>query len=170
MAVPGLLTMPRLIRPYIPLLVRCQVALRQSGEMWIINVIVEWKGVRGRGLGELLKIKLAYIALMLGCEVKDLRLDHNPALGAREKVFRKGVHVGYRPDANDPDHLMYREKHAHDVKTRLRGDHGQFSDIALIKRERRRTRKKKLKPKRKWALKRKIPSRPFRRLGYETSR
>ena len=52
----------------------------------------------------------------------------------------------YIPDANDPEHLFYRPHGAqfagsHDVKTRIRGDHGQFSDLALIKRERRRQKK-----------------------------
>jgi hypothetical protein len=144
--------MPRLLRPHIPLMVRCQVALKQSGEMWIEDYIREWKEKRIvlGGLGELLELKLEYIALMLRCERKDLRLDHNPALGAREKVFRKGVHVGYRPDANDPDHLIYREKHAHHIKTNVRGDGAQHPDRVLIKRERKRLNKTKKKKRHKW--------------------
>lgn len=164
--------MPRLLRPHIPLEVRCRVALRQGGEMWIDNVIIEWKGVRGLGLGELLKIKLEQFAILLACEAKDLRLDHNPALGAREKVFRKGVHVGYRPDANDPDYLVYREKHAHHIKTNVRGDGAQHPDRVLIKRERKRANKTVKKKRHKWRTsdsgvktrnpKRKWASRPLR--------
>jgi hypothetical protein len=66
----------------------------------------------------------------------------------------------YEPDANDPEYLVYRPhgaQHAgsHDVKTRIRGEHGQFSDIAMIKRQRRRERPAKRKAK--------IPSRPFQK-------
>lgn len=141
--------MPRLLRPHIPLETRCQVVLRQLGEMWIEDVISKFrlaanlKGRRNGSLGHLLKTKLAELATLLGCEPKDLRLDHDPALGARAKVFDEetGEHIGYIPDANDPEHLRYRPHGtqfagSHDVKTRIRGDHGQYPDLTLIKRQR----------------------------------
>jgi len=134
--------MPRLLRPVIPTSVRCRVALRQLGEMWPDDVMAANKGRLGALLAEL----LAHLAKLLGCEVKGLHLDHDPALGAREKVFRKGVHVEYMPPANDPDSLMYREANAHRVKTNHIGDHGQHPDRVLIKRQRRR--EKPPKPKR----------------------
>lgn len=128
--------MPRLLRPHIPLEVRCRVALRQLGEMWPDSVLE----VSDQAFGKLLADLLAQLAGLLGCAVTGLHLDHNPALGARAKVIRKGVHVGYRPAANDPEHLLYREKHAHHIKTNVRGDGAQHPDRVLIKRERRRER------------------------------
>lgn len=156
--------MPRLPRPHVPLEVRCRVVLRQLGEMWPEAVIEQHRASRGlawakgsgpsTGLRALLDDRLKTLAELLDCDVTDLRLDHNPALGAREKVIKRGVHVGYVPDANDPAHLIYREKHAHHIKTNVRGDGAQHPDRVLIKRERRRCRKSanKSKPKRKWRV------------------
>ena len=143
--------MPRLLRPHIPLEVRCRVVLRQLGEMWIDDAIGRRKTGAGRFLDEL----LGALADLLRCESKDLRLDHDPALGAREKVFRKGKHVGYIPDANDPEFLIYREKHAHHIKTNVRGEGAQYPDRVLIKRQRRLENPPKPKKKHQWQ------SRPF---------
>lgn len=133
--------MPRLLRPHIPLEVECRVALRQLGEMWPDKVIGEWRyGPRNRARNfTLLRSRLlAQLCQLLNCEPVDLRLDHDPALGAREKVFnRNGKHVGYVPDANDPEYLIYREKHAHHIKTNVRGDGAQHPDRVLIKKNRR---------------------------------
>lgn len=141
--------MPRLLRPYIPLEVRCRVALRQLGELFIDRAIdarrprrdagymVGVVGLSGGGFGAYLDELLGRLAELLACDVKSLALDHDPALGAREKVFRKGEHVGYRPDANDPEYLIYREKHAHHIKTNVRGDGAQHPDRVLIKKNRR---------------------------------
>ena len=143
--------MPRLYRPFIPVEVRCRVVLRQLGEMWPDEVI---NGTRG-SLRVLLDDQLEKLAALLSCAVKDLRLDHDPPLGARPRFISGLGKTRYVPSANDPEHLIYRDKRAHDVKTRIRGEHGQYSDLALIKRERRRQ-KPNNKPKRKWG------SRPLR--------
>lgn len=136
--------MPRLLRPSIPIIVRCRVVLRQLGEMFPDQVIRENmfapRDHRRLSLGRLLAEKLIVFAATLNCEVKDLHLDHDPALAAREKVFKKGKHVGYIPDANDPEYLYYREAAAHRVKTNVRGLHGQHPDRVLIKKQRRRER------------------------------
>ena len=82
------------------------------------------------------------------------QLDHDPSLALRKKQRRwNGMRMvsHYDPPANDPEYLFYRDDHH--TKTFQRGDHGQYSDIVLIKRERRRNRP--AKPKRK------IASRPF---------
>jgi hypothetical protein len=84
------------------------------------------------------------------------QLDHDPPLALRERHRRwtgSRIAAYYDPPANDPEHLFYRDDHR--TKTFLRGDHGQYSDITLIKRERRRNRP--AKPKRK------IPSRQFQK-------
>lgn len=128
--------MPRLLRPYIPLEVRCRVVLRQLGEMWP-DQFFESARLIGWNMRETLDHLLGRLAELLACDVKSLALDHDPALGARRKVFRKGVHVGYVPDANDPEYLIYREKHAHHIKTNVRGDGAQHPDRVLIKKNRR---------------------------------
>ena len=135
----------RLFRPHIPLEIRCRVLLRQIGEMWPDDCLAAARKAKSlsayeNGLKQML-------ADNLGCGTKDLRLDHDPPLGARRKKG-EGKKTVYTPAANDPDHLFYRPHGAqfegsHDIKTRVRGDHGQYSDIALIKRERRRQRKAK---------------------------
>lgn len=148
--------MPKLFRPYVPIAVRCQVAERQA------RMFSPHPGLLVRECGETfgtrLKKLLGFLSACFGCEVKDLRLDHDPPLALRDEVRHGGMTTLYIPDANDPEHLAYRPHGAqfegsHDIKTRVRGDHGQFSDIALIKRQRRRERPPKAK--KKWA------SRPF---------
>lgn len=138
--------MPRLYRPHIPLEVRCLVATRQLEHNDFLLRLVE-ASYEGR-LRNFLDHLLGRLATKFGCKVKDLRLDHDPPLAARPFMHkRKTGTVVYKPDANDPDHLFYRPHGtqfdgSHDVKTRIRGDHGQYSDVALIKRERRRRQKK----------------------------
>jgi hypothetical protein len=137
--------MARLYRPHIPLTIRCEVISRQLFEMG------RPYGFVGSPLpaGHRLKVMLDYFARVTGCDVKDLRLDHDPPLALRPKERRGlGRRTYYVPDANDPKYLKYRPHGAqfdgsHDVKTRIRGEHGQYSDIALIKRERRRQRREK---------------------------
>jgi hypothetical protein len=142
--------MTRLYRPHIPLATKIAVAERQAKEypclLWGHYLVVDWTGNQRRQLESLLSI----LAKAFGCEIKELRLDHDPPLGARPLMHkRKTGTVVYSPDANDPEHLFYRphgtiHANSHDVKTRIRGDHGQFPDVTLIKRERRRQRR--LKP------------------------
>jgi hypothetical protein len=97
---------------------------------------------RNRMLGVFLADLLLRLAAKLGCEADALQLDHDPALAARQFNARTGIYV---PDANDPDHLIYREKHAHLIKTNTRGDGAQHPDRVLIKRERRRRKGKGVK-------------------------
>jgi hypothetical protein len=145
--------MARLFRPTIPVAVKYQVVLRQLGEFFIEDVLMAHRFIprdhRNRSHGRLLSEKLAALAELLKCNISELRLDHDPPLGARQRKG-EGKRTVYKPDANDPEYLRYRPhgaQHAgsHDVKTRIRGDHGQYSDVALIKRERRRNKKVKKK-------------------------
>lgn len=159
------------LRKYIPVEVRCRVILRQLGEMWPDAVIEENRGAHEALLGRLLD----RLAALLDAE--RLHLDHNPPLAARKKVVRHGAVVGCKPDANDPNYLLYREKRSHQVKTNIRGDRGQYPDRVLIKKSRRLEReprkrqnilgpKKRRKPKKqggKWKQQRTTwPKRPFR--------
>lgn len=136
--------MARLLRPHIPLAVRVQVAERQAAnrpnEVWRFYLATGWHPEMHHG--RRLKVLLEALALQFGCVLADLRLDHEPALGARPKVFKRGVHVDYIPAANDPDSLRYRPhgpefEGSHLVKTNTRGDHGQHPDRVLIKKQRR---------------------------------
>lgn len=148
--------MTRLYRPYIPVEVKCRVILRQLGMFpAIIEMLIE-DYRKLRNLGGLLKGRMGDLADLLGCEIAELRLDHDPPLALRPKERRGlGKKTYYVPDANDPEHLVYRPHGAqhegsHDVKTRIRGDHGQHSDLALIRIEKRRAAKKVKKKRRVW--------------------
>lgn len=134
--------MPRLFRPHVPLSVRCAVARRQLRE----------RNSTFKGFGGTLTIMLEQLRTALAesfkCEVKELRLDHDPPLGARPRRRRGlGRKTYYTPDANDPDHLFYRphgpeHEGSHLVKTNVRGDHGQHPDRVLIKKERKLSRRR----------------------------
>lgn len=130
--------MSRLWRPTIPVEIKCQVALLQLGEMFPDDVIK----ANPRRLSRLLLDLKDRIADLLRCAVSDLRLDHDPPLGARRKIMRQGKIVEYEPKANDPNHLRYRPHgpefhHSHLIKTNVRGEHGQHPDRVLIKKARR---------------------------------
>lgn len=97
-----------------------------------------------RRLGAALQTVLNSIAAKIGCAVSELRCDHDPMLRVRTYKPKKGKPVAdwYTPHAHDPAHLRFRAEGAqfdgsHYVKTYLRGDHGQYSDVVLAKRERR---------------------------------
>lgn len=115
--------------------------LRQLGEIFAEDVVEMAK--EQHSLGTIVGEKKAQLASLLGCDVKDLRRDHCPALGAREKVFdRDGKHVEYKPEANDPEFLQFiphgpQFENSHLIKTLIRGKNGQHSDRVLIARNRR---------------------------------
>jgi hypothetical protein len=139
--------MTRLYRPHIPLKVRCQVAARQIGNP-ALAVPPHGTSYRDHLLHQLFVLGAPE---HLNCSVDQMRLDHDPPLAARPR-FRRGLgkKTYYQPPANDPDHLFYRPhgpefEGSHLIKTNVRGDHGQYPDRVLIKRERRRTKPKKRK-------------------------
>lgn len=146
----------RLARPHIPYRVRLQVITRQLKAAGMAE---------GRGKGEKLTSAVPRLLLALfGGE--PCHLDHNPALVNRPFNARTGR---YTPDANDPDFLVYRTKMAHDVKTRIRGDGAQRSDLSQARYLKRvaRNREKKSRAKKRGpipALRNfpKWPSRPLR--------
>lgn len=132
--------MPRLYRPHVPVRVKCLVALKalHFGSQIALSAVDAHDDRLGVYLAEL----LPKVAAEFGCEVQELRLDHDPSLAARSRTaFGKGGKVYYTPDANDPDHLFYRPhgpEHdgSHLIKTNVRGDHGQHPDRVLIKKAR----------------------------------
>ncbi len=172
--------MAKLYRPHIPLSVRCEVAERQM-EKAVKCLPTNEHGIIYRDLPartykmkDRLDAALFHLARILGCEVKDLRLDHDPPLGARPKHRRGlGKKTFYIPDANDPDHLFYRphgpeHEGSHLIKTNVRGDHGQHPDRVLIKKQRRLESPPRAKKTTRLSTSRKIPnahnpwpSRPF---------
>jgi hypothetical protein len=136
----------KLPRPYIPLSVRLAVVTRQCREAGIGVAPTSSK-----------KAELINACLRRLFSDAKVHLDHDPALCNRGLVIAKvskgvGKIVGYEPDANDPDFLIYRIKPNHEIKTRVRGDGAQRSDFAqrrYLKRvAKNRTEKKKFKPRR----------------------
>lgn len=94
-------------RPYIPVPVRVQVAQRQLNEL--VLPVPRLTGERdGSYLGRLLNI------LKAAMRAERLQLDHDPALILR--TYNEVANY-YYPDANDPDHLIYREHEDHQQKT-----------------------------------------------------
>jgi hypothetical protein len=80
------------------------------------------------------------------------------------------VHVGYDPPANSADHLIYLAADDHDIETRVRGLHGQHSDLGIARKNKRIARNRDPKRRRvkikskgfQKGPKRKIQSRGFR--------
>lgn len=146
----------RLFRPYVPLAVRVQVASRQ---LRVIEPSLDWELMQATpSLPDRQRLSLLLGCLFIG---EPCHLDHDPALVNRK--FNKRTKK-YTPDANDPRYLTYRTKAEHDTKTRVRGDHGQHSDLALV-RKRKKLKRKAARPKRKWAPGRKLQSRGFQQRG-----
>jgi hypothetical protein len=107
-------------RPYIPLSVRVQVAERQLRGMfngdqrspiwWALN------RTDGMRLGDRLAVYIEALSEALG---DVLELDHDPALILRQyKVDRRKPEAAwFTPNANDPEHLIYRPLGDHGQKT-----------------------------------------------------
>src|SRR5262245_54563679 len=116
----------RLPRPHISIPTRIKVAQRQlrgfgASEAMLKRATTERQEVY-------LDRLLTCLSLYLGPLFQRLHLDHDPALCNRKfsPVTRK-----YKPAANDPRYLVYRTKVDHDIKTRIRGEGAQLSDLAL---------------------------------------
>lgn len=141
----------RLVRPYVPVAVRCQVAARQLVERGTAFAFAEDLTNRER------------LALMLWLLFQDepRHLDHDPPLMLR--LFNEETGL-YTPDANDPDHLVYRTKDDHRVKTFVRGEGAQLSDAGKRRKEIGRKRKA-TRPKWRWPKGRKLRSRPWASRG-----
>lgn len=80
-----------------------------------------------------------------------VHLDHDPPLVLRPRSVRTGKYV---PDANNPEHLVYRTVVEHHIKTFVHGDGAQLSDAAK--------RRKAIKQKRKEEGKRTRGYRPIK--------
>lgn len=113
-----------------------------------VDTLLKINRARRGGLSAYLADLLARFANQLGVTVKQLHLDHDPALENRRQLFRNPGSTtphGYVPDANDPNFLLYRiggfRGSDHDIKTRVRGERGQFADNVIAKRARRRAKK-----------------------------
>lgn len=113
----------KLPRPYIPLDVRLRVIARQltaDGGLAAVLMAIATLNKDSAKLAYLLKHKFGE---------ERVHLDHDPPLCLR---YRDGER--YDPDANDPEHLVYRTEAEHRVKTFVRGDGAQRSDAAKRRR------------------------------------
>ncbi len=151
--------MSRLARPHIPWLVREVVIDRQ---MAAARFTPTWASRQGKSAATRLRMKLEEF---FGCV--PVELHHRPALCNRQRYADKiGIH--YDPPANSVEHLVYLPAADHDIETRVRGQHGQHSDLGLARKRKRKERKIALgnrliraaKEGRR-IVKRKWPSRPF---------
>lgn len=136
----------RLPRPYIPWSVREQVIDRQmaaakftpslaAGLATSVEQRVRWKTEEffaGRA------VELHHRPALVNREIIPVKKEDR-GVAAWHDSFR--VIVRYNPDANDPAHLIYLPADEHDVETRVRGQRGQHSDLALARKRRRKERK-----------------------------
>jgi hypothetical protein len=125
--------MARLHRPYIPIDIRLIVASRQLRDRGakLDRSILYGLGLQFAGgfpgdptLSFSRKLRSVLAALFGNAKVE---LHHRPALLNRPRN-RSGT--DYVPSANDPDFLIYLEKGAHDIETRVRGIGAQRSDLS----------------------------------------
>jgi hypothetical protein len=148
-------------RPYIPLRVRVAVAERQfvQGMGRIGRDFIWSKYLADRDLITVSE-RLRFLLWVMFDGPSSFQLDHNPALILREFNEKTGK---YTPDANDPDHLVYRTKEDHQQKTTGRKPGAERtvttkgSDIGL----KRKFAKLEKRTKASRRPKQKIPSRPF---------
>ena len=121
----------RLHRPYIPLYIREMALDRQMRE---VGVQTSWASRQGRSVATRLRMKLEEF---FGCIPAELH--HRPALCNRQRDA-SGYYI---PRANDPEYLIYLPADEHDVETRVRGQHGDYSDLAKARKRKRKERKAK---------------------------
>lgn len=76
-----------------------------------------------------LKVQLHVALRQLGLDPKTAELDHDPALGLRPICTVTG---DYKPPANDPHYLVWRDPVPHAVKTRGTKATTAGSDVHLI--------------------------------------
>lgn len=122
----------RLPRPPIPLAVKLAVAERMIAERRAAGQ-ADIAFVKSGSGYKLLYDLLGELFPPWGINTP-LHLDHDPALCNRKFSDRTGK---YKPDANDPKFLVYRTKADHDIKTRVRGDGAQLSDLAMLRKNKR---------------------------------
>lgn len=150
-------------RAYIPLLTRVVVTRRQLRELKI-----EMRRDNYETLTAYLQRLLEELQWRLSITSEPLQLDHDPALGLREKTVHADGHVTYRPRETDHRYLVYRPKGKHLEKTVGRKPGAERtvttkgSDIWLMQKFRKLGRKP---SGRKWPKGAKIPSRPFSKSG-----
>lgn len=134
----------KLPRPYIPLSVRERVIDEQMAEA---KLQPTWAARTAKSISKRVRFKLEEFF-----GNRPVELHHRPAL-----VNRQRDGDDYIPRANDPDYLIYLPADDHDIETRVRGQHGQYSDLAMARKRKRRERKA-ARPKRRWPT-RKFPAR-----------
>ncbi len=131
--------MSPLPRPHIPLAVRVQVAgrqLRERGEsldrsiLYGLGLLMDDGSAGDPTLSAARKLQRLLSALFGD---KKAELHHRPALINRRRK-RNG---DYDPPANDPGFLVYLLEDDHDIETRIRGQHGQHSDLGLARKAKR---------------------------------
>ena len=154
--------MSRLPRPHISDRIRLKVAMRQLGYSPQI-IVSDTKGaLKHRALAAFLFGELGYLANQLGCSIDQLELHHRPSLVNRRRK-RNG---DYDPPANDPAYLVYLADDDHDIETRVRGQHGQHSDLGMVRKNKRIAANRNPKRRKTKIVQReeyRWPSRPFRK-------
>jgi hypothetical protein len=145
----------KLVRPHIPIRVQLEVIARQLQASGQLDDVLRAEALTKNG-----SVRLVY---MLGRMFGDqkVHLDHDPPLCLREIVdAERGI---YKPDANDPEFLIYRTAEEHRVKTFIHGEGAQLCDAGKRRKEIRRKRKEQMPRPNRWPPKgsRPLRGRPF---------
>ncbi len=100
---------------------------------------------------QLLKVGIAPLSPYYGFPAKKRKLSDRLAFNLHELFGKRKVELHHRhalvnrrkcngyydPPANDPFYLVYLSKDDHDIETRVRGQHGQYSDLGLARKRKR---------------------------------
>ncbi len=127
----------RLLRPYIPITVRIQVAERQLREQFGWTEIMLTRMRRPRSGEHMTPTKTTLLDRLIekisaGIRIEHphfdgtLELHHRPALTNRPFNFKP---QDYDPPANDPEFLVYISDFDHYIETNVRGVGAQRSDL-----------------------------------------
>ncbi|PWT73732.1 MAG: hypothetical protein C5B60_07830 [Chloroflexi bacterium] len=122
----------RLERPHIPITTRVQVAAWQCTCCGKLEAVLEAAQLPRPS------DQLAHLLHAL-FDNEPCHLDHDPPLCLRHRT-PKGA---YDPPADSVHHLVYRTAQDHKIKTFVRGDGAQLSDMAKRRKELKRRRKSK---------------------------
>ena len=153
------MTTGRLPRPNVPFGNRVQVAERQYFEKY--GHAADWGST---GKPPSLKYKLTMLLRVL-FDLRPAQLHHRPALLNRLQINGK-----YHPDANDPNFLVYQLASDHDIETRVRGPHGDYSDLAKARKRKRKQRKETMRRAANRPNKKKPRLRKLRGRGFDKTR
>jgi hypothetical protein len=128
----------KLYRPHIPITTKIDVAARMCCESGHTRAAEEASPENSPTWSQVQRLAHLLFALFGG---KPSHLDHDPPLMLRRSLSSQDGTTIYHPAANDPRYLIYRAAEDHKIKTFVRGDGAQLSDMAKRRKQKKHERK-----------------------------